>query len=84
MWRNQCMKECVTVVANGLLLNMIDATNGVKTNDNNRGVGAFAALPPLYLLSPECSIKDTYTKDITKQMEMSMFCVVDVDINCTG
>lgn len=48
------MKGCVSVVANGLLLNMIDATNAVKTNDNNHGLCAQAALPPLYLLSPGC------------------------------
>lgn len=59
--RNQCMKSCVSVVANGLLLNMIDATNDVKTNDNNHGSCAQTALPPLYFLSPECSKKDIHT-----------------------
>lgn len=42
---------------------MIGATNAVKTNDNNHGLCAQAALPPLYLLSPAgCTKKNIYTK----------------------
>lgn len=59
------MKGCVSVVANGLLLNMNDATNAVKTNDNNHGLCAQAALPPLYLLSPGCRKKDAARKTHT-------------------